>query len=312
MKNNIEIKNNYRIIMKILIVIVFVVVGFISQNTNVEAKVKKNTHDVKALKQIIKQQRNRGAEVPRKMNAWTYKWDKKTGRLVKIDWENLNVNGKVDFNELKGLKNLKCGFNEITELKVNRLQKLEYLSCEKNRLKKLKLTRLVRLKSLECSNNNLKKLNLKKNVKLRYLRFHDNKIEEIDLTKLKKLRFLRCSDNQLKVLNLSKCDNIYNGINCSNNQIEKLKLKKHSTIDYIDCSNNQLETLNLDYIYEIQDIYCRNNKLKKLDFTYTDTSLLFQIEVDLDVEMIGLNEKKYIKKQRPFENPTYWIFEKDF
>lgn len=283
-----------------------------SISINVEAKVKKNAHDVKALKQIIKQQRNRGAEVPRKMNAWTYKWDKKTGRLVKIDWENLNVNGKVDFNELKGLKNLKCGFNEITELKVNRLQKLEYLSCEKNRLKKLKLTRLVRLKSLECSNNNLKKLNLKKNVKLRYLRFHDNKIEEIDLTKLKKLRFLRCSDNQLKVLNLSKCDNIYNGINCSNNQIEKLKLKKHSTIDYIDCSNNQLETLNLDYIYEIQDIYCRNNKLKKLDFTYTDTSLLFQIEVDLDVEMIGLNEKKYIKKQRPFENPTYWIFEKDF
>lgn len=58
MKNNIEIKNNCRIIMRILILIVFVVWCFISQNTNVEAKVKKNVHDVKALKQRIKQQRN--------------------------------------------------------------------------------------------------------------------------------------------------------------------------------------------------------------------------------------------------------------
>lgn len=290
-------------------VILLFFVGSIT--VNVEAKVKKNAHDVKALKQIIKQQRNRGAEVPRKMNAWTYKWDKKTGRLVKIDWENLNVNGKVDFNELKGLKNLKCGLNEITELKVNRLQKLEYLSCEKNRLKKLRITRLIKLKVLDCSHNYIKKLDVNKNIKLRYLGFQNNKIKKIDLSKTKKIRFLWCSDNKLETLNLSKCERIYQGINCSNNQLKKLKLRKNSFIGYLDCSNNQLETLNLDYIYEIQDIYCRNNKLKKLDFTHTDTSLLFKLEVDIDVEVVGLNEK-YNKKQRPFENPTYWIFEKDF
>ena len=312
MKNNIEMKNNYRFIMKILIVLVFVVGCFISQNTNVEAKVKKNVHDVKALKQIIKQQRNRGARVPRNINARKYKWDKKTGRLVKINWRSLKVAGKVDFNRLKGLKELECSSNQITELNVNRLKSLKYLYCKKNKIERLRITRLTKLKELECGYNNIKKLNVDKNAKLNYLKFQNNQIKKINLKKLKKLQFLWCSNNKLETLNLSKCERIYQGINCSNNQLKKLKLRKNSFIGYLDCSNNQLETLNLDYIYEIQHIYCRNNKLKKLDFAHTDTSLLFQIEVDLDVEMIGLNEKKYNKKQRPFENPTYWIFEKDF
>lgn len=66
----------------------------------VEAKVKKNDNDVKALKQIIKQQRKRGAVVPKKMNGWSFKWDKKTGRLIEINWEKVKLKGSVNFNKL--------------------------------------------------------------------------------------------------------------------------------------------------------------------------------------------------------------------
>lgn len=68
----------YKKVIKYLIINLFTLlivlqVAEINQ-TNVYAK---NKSDIKALKQIIKQQRKKGAVVPQKINGWSYKWDKK-------------------------------------------------------------------------------------------------------------------------------------------------------------------------------------------------------------------------------------------
>ena len=80
---------------------------FAGTSKSVYAKTK-NSSDVKAIKKIIAVQKKRGEKVGTNLNnKKQYQWNKKTGRLQGINWHKKKLKGKISFNKLKGLKNIK-------------------------------------------------------------------------------------------------------------------------------------------------------------------------------------------------------------
>lgn len=84
-----------------ILILICIIVG---PSKNVYAKAK-NNNDVEAIKKIIEVQKKRGAKVSSDLNdKEQYKWNKKTGRLQIIHWPKKKLKGKINFNELTGLK----------------------------------------------------------------------------------------------------------------------------------------------------------------------------------------------------------------
>lgn len=78
-------KNKLKGIIKILVILILLSSLCAVDNENVQAKVAKNENDVRILKQIIKEQRSKGATVSKNINnKKQYGWDAKTGRLKKL------------------------------------------------------------------------------------------------------------------------------------------------------------------------------------------------------------------------------------
>ena len=167
-------------IIKRVVYIIFLCAFISLLNVNVEAKVKKNKNDVKALKSIISEQRKKGAKVEKNIDNDIYEWSKKTGRLVGIYWSFRDLKGTIDFNRLDGLEELSVSYNSIQKLSISKLTKLKVLECYHNKLETLKLENLTNLKRLECNNNKIRTLNIKKLKKLKVLNCNKNKIKVME------------------------------------------------------------------------------------------------------------------------------------
>lgn len=206
-------------------------------------KKEKNENDVKILKILINEQIKKGACVNVDIsNAYQYTWDKKTGRLIGINWEQKKLAGEINFNKLSKLRIINCSKNNITNICVSKLSELKELDCSNNKIKTLNLKGVNKLSILECSYNELKSINI------------DN---------LDNLIQFNCSNNKLKRLDVSKTEILEFGMDCSNNSLTELKLGD-VCLRYLDCSNNALTYLDVSGLYEATELYCENNKLEYL------------------------------------------------
>ena len=98
-----------------------------------------NADDVMALRELIWEQRSRGATVSEDiLNESEYEWE--NGRLIGINWggtyedDGKELSGNLDVSKNTELRYLYCGSNNLSSLDVSENTKLETLSCYYNKI----------------------------------------------------------------------------------------------------------------------------------------------------------------------------------
>ena len=98
---------------------------------------KLNNNDKEVLKKIIKEQKEKGADVEEDIKDSSYEWDA-NGNLIGIKWfdeengKGLELKGKLDLTGLKSLKYLDCDGSMLTNINISDNNELEELYCNEN------------------------------------------------------------------------------------------------------------------------------------------------------------------------------------
>ena len=205
--------------------------------------------------------------------------------VTKIDVSNKSISSLKGIEYFTALTELKCFFNQLTELDVSKNTALGYLYCYDNQLKSLdvsKNTALIwlycnanqltsldvsnntALTTLECSGNQLKSLDVSKNTALKWLFCEGNQLTSLDVSNNTALYDLYCSDNQLTTLDVSGCTALEE-LYCRNNQLTSLDVSNNTALKELRCGRNQLTTLDVSSCTGLKLLVCDENQLTTLD-----------------------------------------------
>ena len=205
--------------------------------------------------------------------------------VTKIDVSNKSISSLKGIEYFTALTELKCFFNQLTELDVSKNTALGYLYCYDNQLKSLdvsKNTALIwlycnanqltsldvsnntALTTLECSGNQLKSLDVSKNTALKWLFCEGNQLTSLDVSNNTALYDLYCSDNQLTTLDVSGCTALEE-LYCRNNQLTSLDVSNNTALKELRCGRNQLTTLDVSSCTGLKWLVCDENQLTTLD-----------------------------------------------
>ena len=108
-------------------------------------------NDAEALKNLIAEQKKQGASSKLSediQNSKQYTWE--NGRLVGIDWGEVELKGELSTEKFSALTSLRCGGNQLTSLDVTKNTALTTLDCNGNQLRSLDVT-----KNTELLDNNI-------------------------------------------------------------------------------------------------------------------------------------------------------------
>lgn len=115
-----------------------------------------------------------------------------------------NQDGILGVNEANKAEYINVHDRNVTTLQgIEYLRGLKELSCYENELTELDLSRNTRLERLNCLGNQLTKLDVSRNTELVDLNCNYNQIESLDISHLRKLEHLLCYKNHLTELNIS-------------------------------------------------------------------------------------------------------------
>lgn len=134
-----------------------------------------NPQDVAALKELINEQRSKGAKVDESIYSMEYGWNM-DGRLIEINWPEKTLYGDISLSGLpylevfycgdgnltsvdvtgnSYLKELFVGYNQLTSIDVSQNADLQMLSVAKNQLTSLDTSNNLQLDTLWCQGNQL-------------------------------------------------------------------------------------------------------------------------------------------------------------
>ena len=108
-------------------------------------------NDAEALKNLIAEQKKQGASSKLSediQNSKQYTWE--NGRLVGIDWGEVELKGELSTEKFSALTSLRCGGNQLSSLDVTKNTALTTLYCNGNQLSSLDVT-----KNTELLDNNI-------------------------------------------------------------------------------------------------------------------------------------------------------------
>lgn len=162
--------------------------------------------DIVILHKIMLQQVKNEVRIPRDLDSSLYIWRESDGRLTGIQWNNMNLQGKLSLKGLTELISLDCSGNQLTELDLRDNIQLNYLNCSQNRLASLELSDNTALVALSCNDNQLTQLTIDKNVALIDLFCFHNRLTNLDVCSNKDLTWLCCSKNRITSLDVRSCD----------------------------------------------------------------------------------------------------------
>ena len=126
----------------VMICFIFALCGAVLMTVPAQAKVKKNSEDVKNIYKLIK---NIEDDEIWNLDSSCYTWNKKTGRLTEIDFSEHSVKGKLSFNNFSQLESISIEKNKITNVNFSNLNKLKYLDCDNNKIVSMDLSNLRKL-----------------------------------------------------------------------------------------------------------------------------------------------------------------------
>lgn len=87
---------------------------------------------------------------------------------------------------------------------------------------------------------------------------------ELDIQVKDSLEFINCSNNQLQQLRVNQCKHL-NELHCDNNLLKQLELDELSELFHLSCSFNLLERISVKGCRNLVNLYCIRNKLRSLD-----------------------------------------------
>lgn len=213
---------------------------------------------------------------------------------------NSNVTDLEGVEYFSNLTDLKCSYNNLTELDVSMLGNLFNLYVDHNQLETLNIN--TSLQRLYCQNNDLENIDFSQSTLIQQLNCSNNNLTELNLNDQTSLLNLNCSENQLSELNLSNAQLLTN-LNCRNNQLTILNIQSNPLV-FLDCSNNLLTELNLTGVGDDNSstpliIDCQYN-----DLTSIDTSVALNSKVNLNCSFNSNLNSLYLKNEEIFyDNP---------
>lgn len=160
---------------------------------------------------------------------------------------------KLDIRSCSSLKNLDCGFHDISSLDLSQNRNLETLDVEGCDFEALDMSSNPRLKKLWCAQNS-PGISVGPVVGL----------TSIDVTKNSALEILSCWDNHLSSLDVSGNPNLET-LSCYENQLTSLDVSKNPKLGYLSCDNNEISTLDISGNAELRTLQCYSNLLTSLD-----------------------------------------------
>ena len=187
-------------------------------------------------------------------------------QIQTIDCSDLGISDLTGIEWFPDLWNLRCPYNQISELDVTKNPELRELYCYGNKLAELDASKNPELQQLNCSENQIKKLNVTMNAELLGLYCYNNEFSELDVSKNLKLRTLDCSGNEISKLDVSKNVKL-STLDCSENKISKLDVSKNMKLEELCCSANRLIELDVSKNKRLTDLECTDNQLTELDLS---------------------------------------------
>ena len=154
---------------------------------------------------------------------------------------------ELDVSGNPALIELSCGNNLLTTLDVSKNTALTYLSCRDNQLTSLNVKGLS-LITLFCQNNRLKNLDLDDSILLWQLNCSNNELQTLDLNKCRYINILICSHNRLTSLNMNECK-MLTSIDCSYNRLASLNVSDKTELHTINLAYNRLHTTAIDSLF---------------------------------------------------------------
>ena len=189
-----------------------------------------------------------------------------------LDVSNLGIADLTGIGYFKGLTNLRCFNNKLTNLDVSANTALVELLCGDNRLATLDVSQNTALVTLSCENNQLVSLDISKNTNLFSLSCHNNRLAALDFSNNLSLVLLSCSYNDLAALNISQCASLEE-LKCDDNKLTVLNVSNNPALTTLTCADNQISSLNISGNTLLKELICDNNNISSLN-TAANTGLL--------------------------------------
>lgn len=137
-----------------------------------------NQQDIAALKELIRQQREKGATVDESPYSMEYGWNM-DGRLIEIHWGEKAVYGDISLAKLPYLEEFYCGEGKLTSIDVKSNQFLKELFVGFNKLTSIDVSKNADLQMLSVAENQLTSLDTSNNIKLDTLWCQDNQLDVV-------------------------------------------------------------------------------------------------------------------------------------
>ncbi len=225
-------------------------------------------------------------------------------KLEKLHLKSKNTTLDISNNLLLKTIDLEC-CNDLISLEITNFNNLNFLEIWNCGLTKLDVSNTPVLEILKChSNDQLNELNLSNTPKLKKLAcdYNSDKKNGTGLTKftfgeVPFLEELNCSNNLLENIDVKKCPNI-SLLNCSSNKLTSLDLTNNINLEELYCKKNKLTSLDLSQLPKLKTLDCTQNILNEL--------ILNKEYLDLNNEEITLeiyqNQIKKAAMNKVFEN----------
>ena len=222
--------------------------------------------------------------------------DAEIADIYKIELENLGISSLKGIEYFTALKELFCGYNQLTTLDVSQNTALTNLYCYNNQLTTLDVSHNTALINLGCPGNQLTTLDVSNNTVLTELWCDTNQLTTLDISNNTELKYLFCFSNQLTELDVSQ-NTALEQLTCGNNQLTTLDVSHNTALTTLDCRYNPLTTLDVSHNTALTELYCGANQLTTLDVSQNtaltslscDNNQLTTLDISNNTALTGLN-----------------------
>ena len=140
------------------------------------------------------------------LTFFEHKYSNKELRTIRVITENMSLFRcfyapsffqELRFGNCTELKEIYCGYNQLSVLDVSKCTALTHLSCYSNQLPVLDVSKNVALKFLYCSNNRLTELDVSNCSELKEIYCNNNHLFALDVSGCIELERIHCDSNHL-------------------------------------------------------------------------------------------------------------------
>ncbi|MDH6357974.1 BACON domain-containing carbohydrate-binding protein [Parabacteroides sp. PF5-9] len=188
-------------------------------------------------------------------------------RITSFDLSNNKYLESLDgITYFPNLKNLFCGYTNLSSLDLSGLTKLEQLRVGNTKISELNISHLKQLQVLYCDNTSISELDVKELTNLEVIDVSDTQVSVLEIGNLAKLQTLMCANTNIAELEIAQAVDL-TLLTCSNTPISKLAVDHLSYLQYLECGNTLISELNVSKLTRLKRLFCNNTAVQTLDIS---------------------------------------------